>query len=212
MKGNSWIVFIMEGSLDIAICCSLNYIYIDINGDGLKWDNIFLVVNNITFFVMVILVFIFPFWAVIFYCLKFEKWEEEEFEEKYGSVFEGLKKDQRSSIAYSFIFFLRRFALVIIVTVGRKLLFAQIITMVFFSVLQVAYLETYNPSEEPLIQKLDIFNEITTVILVDLLTIFSHGNILKFDLEGDIAFLALLLGNLSVHLYFLFKSTFIGVK
>ena len=212
MKGNSWIVFVMEGSLDIAICCSLNYIFIDDSGAGLKWDNMFQVVNNSTLFVMVILVASFPFWAIIFYCLNFAKWEEEEFEEKYGAVFEGLKKDQRSSIAYPFIFFMRRFALVVIVTVGRKLFFTQILTMVFFSLLQIAYLTTYTPSEEPLMHKLDIFNEATTVVLVDLLTIFSHGNISKFDLEGDIAFLTLLLGNLCVHLFFLFRSTYLGVK
>lgn len=28
MKGNSWIRFVMEGSLDISICASLNYIYL----------------------------------------------------------------------------------------------------------------------------------------------------------------------------------------
>ena len=52
----------------------------------------------------------------------------------------------------------------------------------------------------------------TTVILVDLLTIFSMGNLSNLDLEGDLAFLALLAGNLCVHLFFLVKSTVIGAK
>ena len=77
VKGNIWIRFIMEGSLDIAICWALN----------------------------------------------FNKWKKEEFEVRYGSALEGLKKDQRSSLSYHIIFILRRFALVLVVTIGRDHLF-----------------------------------------------------------------------------------------
>ena len=124
VQGNSWIRFIMEGSLDISICASLNYIFMRENAEGLQWGNSFEVVNSTAFIVLAILVCVFPAWALIFYCRNFEKWEDEEFEEKYGSVFEGLRKDQRSSIIYPFIFSLRRFALVVVVTIGRRLLFA----------------------------------------------------------------------------------------
>mmetsp|Transcript_6845 Transcript_6845/g.9410 ORF Transcript_6845/g.9410 Transcript_6845/m.9410 type:complete len:92 (-) Transcript_6845:854-1129(-) len=84
--------------------------------------------------------------------------------------------------------------------------------MVIFSIIQVGYLATFKPSEENLLMKLDLFNEYTTVFLVDMLLTFSSGNVFKMDLEGDCIFLGLLFGNVCVHLYFLLKSTFVDVK
>ena len=110
------------------------------------------------------------------------------------------------------IFMLRRFALVVVVTVARKHLFLQMTTMVICSVIQVAYLTNWRPSSERLLQRLDIFNEWTTVILVDMLLIFSAGNLEKFDLQADCFFLAVLFGNLCVHLFFLVKSTIVSTK
>ena len=110
------------------------------------------------------------------------------------------------------IFMIRRFALVIVVTIGRFHLWLQMTTMVVSSVIQVAYLTNWQPSAEKLLLKLDIFNEWTTVILVDSLLIFSAGNLTKFDLEADCFFLACLFGNLCVHLFFLIKSSVVGAK
>jgi len=76
----------------------------------------------------------------------------------------------------------------------------------------VGYLATFKPSEETLLMKLDLFNEYTTVFLVDLLLTFSSGNVSKMDLEGDCIFLGLLLGNVCVHLFFLIKSTVVDIK
>ena len=60
--------------------------------------------------------------------------------------------------------------------------------------------------------KLDIFNEITTVALVDFLTVFSAANLTKFDSEADIVFLVCLFVNLAVHLFFLIKTTVVKTK
>ena len=143
MKGNSWIRFIIEGCLDISICASLNYIYIQTSHLGLQWDTTFQIVNSAALIILAAAVFIFPFWMLYFYCKNFSKWEDEHFEEKYGQVFEGLKKTKRSSIVYPVVFILRRFAFVVIVTLGRDHLFIQIITMVTFSAFQVYYLTSY---------------------------------------------------------------------
>lgn len=107
---------------------------------------------------------------------------------------------------------LRRFALVVIVLVYSNHLVLQVAVMVFCSTVQVGYLMSYKPIVKPLPLKLDVVNEITTVILVDSLTIFSPANPIFFDLEGDILFLALLFGNLSIHLFFLLKSAYKGAK
>ena len=84
--------------------------------------------------------------------------------------------------------------------------------MVFFSSLQVGYLTSFKPSRVPLGMKLDLFNEITTVTLVDFLTVFSAANLTKFDLEADIIFLVCLFVNLAVHLFFLIKTTVVKTK
>ena len=60
--------------------------------------------------------------------------------------------------------------------------------------------------------KLDFFNEITIICLIDLLTVFSAANLSKFDSQVDITFLIFILINVAVHLFFLAKSTIIGAK
>ena len=57
-----------------------------------------------------------------------------------------------------------------------------------------------------------MINEVTTVILVDLLTVFSDGNLTKFDSEADFIFLIVLFSNLAVHLFFLIKSSVLELK
>ena len=104
------------------------------------WDSPFYVVNNITLIVLGIAVIMFPAWVLIFYCRNFAKWEDEGFENKYGAVFEGLRKDRRSSLAYPVIFILRRMLLVFISTVTKEHFFIQLFAMVLISMSQVAYL------------------------------------------------------------------------
>jgi len=91
-------------------------------------------------------------------------------------------------------------------------LVVQVAVMVLCSSVQIGYLMTYKPIEEPLPLKLDVVNEVTTVILVDILCLFSDANPADWELEGDIFFLALLFGNLSIHLYFLVRNTVRGAK
>jgi hypothetical protein len=49
-----------------------------------------------------------PFFILIFYCKNFHKLHKKEFKLKYGSVYEGLKVDNRSAIVYSAYFLIRR--------------------------------------------------------------------------------------------------------
>lgn len=155
---------------------------------------------------------IFPFWAVFFYLKNFQSWKDEAFEAKFGAALEGLCLNSRSIVAYPIIFVLRRMALMFVVTAAEGMLFAQLYVMIFFSTIQVFYLSTYKPFTEPLLLKLDIFNEFTTVILVDLLVILTDANPSKIDLQVDIFFLTCLFGNLAVHLFFLMKNSFLTVK
>ena len=113
---------------------------------------------------------------------------------------------------YPLIFISRRFLLVVVTTVTHDKLFVQLIYMQTLSFLQVAYLASYKPFEEPLILKLEIFNEVTTVLLVDLLTIFSEGNPFKPASMMDMFFLVCLGSNICVHLYFLIKTSVVSIQ
>ena len=71
---------------------------------------------------------------------------------------------------------------------------------------------SYKPTEDGLTLKLDFFNEVTTIVLIDMLTIFSAANISRFDLESDFWFLAVLFLNLLVHLFFLVRAAVVGAR
>ena len=85
----------------------------------MQWNTTFEVVNYVTMIVMGIAVCLLPPWILLFYCKNFNKWNDEDFSEKYGAIFEGIRKDKTSVLAYPIIFILRRFALVVIVTAGH---------------------------------------------------------------------------------------------
>jgi uncharacterized membrane protein len=78
----------------------------------------------------------------------------------------------------------------------------------------ILYLITYEPFEEPLMQKLELLNEVTSILLMYTISCFSSANVAGVAnmLPIDITFLTLLGGNICVHLYFLLKDTYISVK
>ena len=122
LHGNMFIRYLMEGCLDIAICSALN-IMKGVEDGGLDWSDRFHIVNNVALIVLTLAVAAFPIWILYFYCTRFALWGDERFEHKYGALFEGLKTDQRSSMVYPLIFLIRRFALVVIATVTKEIVF-----------------------------------------------------------------------------------------
>ena len=155
---------------------------------------------------------IFPVWVFIYYCKNYARWNDNDFDEKYGAVFEGLRKDRRSALAYPMIFLIRRSLLVIIAYATQKMYFVQLTVMVGISIGQIAYLIYCQPFEETLLLKLEIFNEVVTIILLDVLTMASGANNSPIDQETDILFLLCLVGNVSVHIFFLVKDSVRSTK
>ena len=206
-RGNAFFTFILEGFLDIGICATLNILWLNDTSQRIRWDTSFDFFNSLCLVVLTLAIAIFPIFFIVFYLYNFKRWKNKSFKDKYGAVLEGLKKDSRWSVLYPIIFIFRRLCLIWVVTIGRKNLFLQITSLVIFSAIQVAYLATYKPKKQPLLLKLDIFNEVTTVILVDSLTVFSEGNAERsLDRNFDYFLLFCLFGNLSVHLFFLIKN------
>lgn len=73
---------------------------------------------------------------------------------------------------------------------------------------------TYRPFEEPLMQRLEVYNELTMIILIYCIISFSPLNqsVEESELTLSLTFLAFLCSNILVHLYFLLKDTFVQLK
>ena len=82
---NFGIRLVLEGALDLSFSDYINLKYGHCTFKILgSWVNYF---YSIFFTTVLILM---PLVVLIFYCINFKKLKEKEFEEKYGSVYEGL--------------------------------------------------------------------------------------------------------------------------
>mmetsp|Transcript_38 Transcript_38/g.63 ORF Transcript_38/g.63 Transcript_38/m.63 type:complete len:197 (+) Transcript_38:1189-1779(+) len=146
-RGNVYFKFIFEGLLDISICAYLNFIWMNDNGEGFRWDTVFHTFNSGCLIVLTIAILLFPILVITFYLCNFSKWKSDDFKDRYGTLLEGLHKKSRWSLGYPVIFMLRRYVLIFVVTVTSEYLWLQITTLVFFSALQAGYLTTFQPSK-----------------------------------------------------------------
>ena len=113
IRGNVMIRYLLEGALDICICIGFQFEFSEWN-NGLNFQTLFMGVNTVmtVFFTAIMAMFI-PF-LIIFYLRRFESWGDEQFENRYGAVFDGLRKDRKSSLGYPLIHFLRRFIFILV--------------------------------------------------------------------------------------------------
>ena len=63
----------------------------------------------------------FPFFSLVFILVKLKKLGEHEFEGKYGELYAGLKLNDIKSLAYPFLFLLRRFLMMAITVFGNAI-------------------------------------------------------------------------------------------
>jgi hypothetical protein len=105
---NSYLRIILEASLDVAIASFYNIRIYQKVEDWYMPDLPFWWINQITLYGTVFALFVGPIWLLVFYLCRFKEWETPAFEEKYGAVLDGLKKDQRSSLFYPVFFMVRR--------------------------------------------------------------------------------------------------------
>ena len=113
LRGNLMIRFIIEGALDICICIAFQFEFKERN-NGLNFDTAFMGINTVmTILFTTVLALFIPF-LFIFYLKRFETWGDETFDNRYGAVFDGLRKDKKSSLGYPLIHFLRRFIFIMV--------------------------------------------------------------------------------------------------
>lgn len=107
-----------------------------------------------------------PLFIVMFYCVfNFKRLEEPKFKRTFGSIYEGLKTYRYSSMAFNIIFVLRRFLFAMTCLYLEDYLFLQMIISIYATTFSGCYLLHFVPFEEPLQHRLEVFNEVTTILL-----------------------------------------------
>ena len=80
------------------------------------------------------------------------------------------------------------------------------------TLLVLAYLFIYKPFDKSLMQKLEVFNTYTELVLLYIVLCFTNANEFRDYLIYDMAFIVCLAGNITVHMSLLLKSTFVDLK
>ena len=214
MRGNLLIRYVLEAALDLSISITLQIYYSDLNGGLFSSNEVFFVTNSILTILLGPAVIIAAVSLGVFYIKTFNRWNDEDYDEKYGAIFDGLRKDTKAALLYPLIFILRRMLFSIVAIYTLDYLIIQVCCLFVFSTIQLLYLVIVKPFEEPLMQQLEIFNEVCTLALVYVMICFSDWN-LNIELTEhyyDIAFMMGMAINLLVHVYFLIKASCISVK
>jgi hypothetical protein len=126
-----------------------------------------------------------PFFVVGFYSFNFSKLGEKEFSDKFGSVYEGLNTNSRSVIAFTTIFLIRRALFALLTVLLHKYVIIQLILTIELTMVMVCYMLHLKPFEEKLMNRLEAMNDTVTLLLVDLMFMFTpivDSNLLKYNL------------------------------
>ena len=111
--------YIVEGALDICVCIAFQLEFSEWNG-GLNFNSVFAGINTVMTVLMIIVMSLFLPFCIIFYLCKFRTWGDEKFENQYGTVFDGLRKDKKSSLLYPLMHFIRRFTFTIVAILATE--------------------------------------------------------------------------------------------
>ena len=214
MHGNILLRFIIETCLDISISVILQLYYSDKNDGLFNSSDHFLLTNSMFTVILGPATLIFMTVMFIFYVRKFKNWGDEDFDEKYGAVFEGLRKETKLALLYPAIFIVRRVLFAVAAILFPENVFVQISCLFVFSTLQIMYLVEVRPFEHNLMQGLEIFNEFCTLGLTYILMCLTSGNVNLWHSATyyDYAFLSGMGINLSVHVFLLIKDSALSIK
>lgn len=136
---------------------------------------------------------------------------EDDFIEKYGETYAGMAP-QRSSIYFACFFLLRRYIFVLTISIIAVMVVnvwlgiaVQILTCLFSTI----FLLTFRPFEEPLMQSLEVFNEITGLVLLYHVLYFTPI-LPSVVMQAKIgySFIICMGANMATHLFFLLRATF----
>ena len=156
-----------------------------------------------------------PIFIAIFYPINFKRMPDPDFEAKYGEVYGGMHPDRVECIIHPIFFLLRRYAFVITICIPMfsEKAWLQIDAQLILTMISLAFLLHFDMYLETLVEDLEVFNEITTLILLYHLLVFT-----KFVSDTNTQYLVgfsfafFLSGNMATHVYFLLRSSFRDCK
>ena len=154
-----------------------------------------------------VLLIIAPFFVAIFYYRNFDKFEDEEFKETYGSVYEGLKTTNRTVIVYAVYLLIRRAAFTFLAILIYRQVMVQLGLASVITLLSACYLLQFQPFDDPLLNKLEVVNEVITLFLISVSYTFTDiFDSAEFKYSIGFVFIVGFVSCIATHLYFLFKD------
>ena len=212
---NFWLRMLIQGCLEIGISAMMYITHrqelIEL-ADG-SFSSFFVVNDFLSYFSSLLLFIVLPLFVIVFYCIRFKKLGDKDFKDKYGAVYDSLRTDRRSILFFPFFFLLRRynFTLMAFWLSDRPSLF--IFVLLLMTMIEAIYLFTFVPFETNLMQNLEVFNEITSFILLYISLGFTEF-ISDATLEDDLGwvFNGIMGVNICVHFYFMIRSTCSDIK
>jgi hypothetical protein len=218
---NSFLVFLVEGSLEIYIGIFLNLTYQRVGeekegGGGAyfgPWNNRFDIFNNSMLILMLVSTSLILFFIGFFYMRNYDSWEDEKFEEKYGSIIEEINKDKRTSLLWVILFLVRRMLFVYFLyhTNWAPLL---IVLNIKISPIMICYLIHFKPLKDQKLLRLELFNELVLLMQTYNLMMLSEVNTQRHKSMPyfDILFIIVTAGYILTHLYGVFANLVTSLK
>jgi hypothetical protein len=115
----------------------------------------------------------FPLVIVAILYRLFPRLELSETKERFGSLYEVLKLKSKTALHFNAFFVSRRFIYALTIVTMKSVQGIQVIFMMFQSIGILIYLIYVKPFQEPLLNRLEIFNELCILCTVYHLIIFS---------------------------------------
>jgi len=98
---------------------------------------------------------------------------DEEFTEKCGAVYEGLFTNKRSALFFPILFIARRIIFAGLCLLMFDMVVIQMIVMLSMTVFVAIYVVNYQPFEDPLLNKLEVMNEFTNMMAIDVFFVLT---------------------------------------
>lgn len=199
---NFVIRLIIEGYMEL--CFS---VYFQLKYTKYSFDYLGSMTDYIMGCFLAMLIIIAPLFVAIFYYRNFAKFEDEEFVKTYGSVYEGLKTTDRSVIVYTIYFMIRRAAFASISVFVYRHVMVQLGLATVITLLSACYLLQFKPFAEPLLNRLEMVNEVTTLFLISVTYTFTDlFKSVKFKYNIGFVFNVGFASCIATHLFFLFED------
>ena len=171
---NSLIRLFMETYLELLLTSSLNMKFGRVEPE-LDSTHYAMVLSKVIFTVLMF----FPPVICMLWWRRRENWNSEDFKAKYGSLLQGVALDSKSlgmksMLAVPIFFFIRRLLLTGAIILFNDYAQAQLMLMFSLSMIYLSFLLRTMPLASRRANQLEIFNEITMLMLLYILLLFTQ--------------------------------------